>query len=145
MKKNLRILFLCRKNDIYSILFSENKNIDQEIAAIDSINYNGHFIKKSIINKKENFYVVKNGMYIESKSKLLIENSLRNSNFVNTNKDKDLKKLFEVANNDFSMFISNNFSNYLDNENLKNIWGGDWCCEALSLRPREPRLVGILY
>ncbi|MFL2639274.1 MAG: hypothetical protein ACJ0OB_03485 [Flavobacteriaceae bacterium] len=135
------------KNDIYSILFSENKNIDQEIAAIDSINYNGHFIKKSIINKKENFYVVKNGMYIESKSKLLIENSLRNSNFVNTNKDKDLKKLFEVANNDFSMFISNNFSNYLDNENLKNIFDiseiANWIQFDINLNQNKLILSGI--
>ena len=118
------------KKEIHTILFSELKNINQKPIPIDSLKYNGFYIKRSKKNEKEYFHTVKNGFYIQSTSKLLVENCLRSSNFINTSKAKNLKKLYDISGNSLSLFISNNFSNYLNYENFKNIFDiseiSDW-------------------
>ena len=107
------------KNEIKPISFRhfiagyyENKNI------IDSIQYENHLIKK--IGDEEYFYfsTVKNNILIQSKSKLLIENSLRNSNLVKKNTDQELLDLNKISNSSTVLFISEKLENYIDNKEL---------------------------
>ena len=107
------------KNEIKPISFRhfiagyyENKNI------IDSIQYENHLIKK--IGDEEYFYfsTVKNNILIQSKSKLLIENSLRNSNLVKKNTEQDLLDLNKISNSSTVLFISEKLENYIDNKEL---------------------------
>ena len=107
------------KNEIKPISFRhfiagyyENKNI------IDSIQYENHLIKK--IGDEEYFYfsTVKNNILIQSKSKLLIENSLRNSNLVKKNTEQELLDLNKISNSSTVLFISEKLENYIDNKEL---------------------------
>ena len=107
------------KNEIKPISFRyfnagyyENKNI------IDSIQYENHLIKK--IGDEEYFYfsTVKNNVLIQSKSKLLIENSLRNSNLVKKNTEQDLLDLNKISNSNTVLFISEKLEDYIDNKEL---------------------------
>ena len=107
------------KNEIKPISFRhfiagyyKNKNI------IDSIQYENHFIKK--IGDEEYFYfsTVKNNILIQSKSKLLIENSLRNSNLVKKNTEQELLDLNKISNSSTVLFISEKLENYIDNKEL---------------------------
>ena len=107
------------KNEIKPISFRhfiagyyENKNI------IDSIQYENHLIKK--IGDEEYFYfsTVKNNILIQSKSKLLIENSLRNSNLVKKNTEQDLLDLNKISNSNTVLFISEKLEDYIDNKEL---------------------------
>ena len=135
------------KNEIQSIIYSEQKNIINNINIQDSVKYNGFTINR-ILNKQNEYYnTIKNGIYIESKSKLLIENSLRNSNHIYTEKSGDLKKLYNISNSNISLFISNNFSKYLKNSNLRKIFNisniSDWIQFDIELNQHKLTLNGI--
>ena len=115
--KTLTSYHVIGKNEIKPITFRyfiagyyENKNI------IDSIQYENHLIKK--IGDEEYFYfsTVKNNILIQSKSKLLIENSLRNSNLVKKNTEQDLLDLNKISNSNTVLFISEKLEDYI----LKN-------------------------
>ena len=110
------------KNNLQSILFTSEKNILKQHEAKDSLIYNGFIIKKEVTNNIEFFSTVKNGVYIESKSKLLVENSLRNSNYTATIESRDLKKLYNISNSNTTLFISDEFPEYLKNPNLYEIF-----------------------
>ena len=59
------------KKKIRTILFSELKNINQKPIPIDSLKYNGFYIKRSKKYEKEYFHTVKNGFYIQSTLSLI--------------------------------------------------------------------------
>ena len=100
------------KNNLQSIIFSEKKSFYKKVKVEDSVNYNGFTISKKIIDNIEYFSTIKNDIYIESKSKLLVENSLRNSNHTFTDESGDLEKLNKISNTNTTLFISEKFSNY---------------------------------
>ena len=71
------------KKNIIPIYFTslENKNVDID-EIIDSIFYSGSLIKRIGNEKNYKFTTQKNNFHIESKSKLLVENSIRKTNQV---------------------------------------------------------------
>ena len=104
------------KNSLQHILLTDLENVIELKNEIieDSIKYNGFIIKK--LNKNNNTYYSseKNGIYIESINKLLIENSLRNSNHIASNRDNDFDKLYKISNTNISLFISDKLKQYID-------------------------------
>ena len=107
------------KNEIKPISFRhyiagyyENKNI------IDSIEYENHLIKKIGNEEYFHFSTVKNNILIQSESKLLIENSLRNSNLINKNNEEELLDLDKISNSSTVLFISEKLENFIDNKEL---------------------------
>ncbi|MBL6649004.1 MAG: hypothetical protein ISP56_01915 [Flavobacteriaceae bacterium] len=107
------------KNEIKPISFRyfnegyyKNRNI------IDSVLYDGYIIKK--IGNEEYFYfsTVKNNILIQSESKLLIENSIRNSNLVSKKLDQDLLDLNKISNSNTVLFVSEKLKNFIDNKDL---------------------------
>jgi len=135
------------KNEIQSIIYSEQKNVINNINIKDSIKYNGFTIKRIVNEHNEYYNTIKNGIYIESKSKLLVENSLRNSNHINTEKSGDLKKLYNISSSNISLLISNNFSKFLKNSNLKKLFKtsaiSDWIQFDIELNQNKLTLNGI--
>jgi len=135
------------KDEIQSIIYSEQKNVVKNFNILDSVIYNGFTIKRIVDEKNEYYNTIKNGIYIESKNKLLVENSLRNSNHIYTEKSGDLKKLYNISNSNISLFISNNFSKYLKNSNLKELFKtsnvSDWIQFDIELNPNKLILNGI--
>ena len=104
------------KNSLQHILLTDLENVIELKNEIieDSIKYNGFIIKK--LNKNNNTYYSseKNGIYIESINKLLIENSLRDSNHIASNRDNDFDKLYKISNTNISLFISDKLKQYID-------------------------------
>ena len=104
------------KNSLQHILLTDLENVIELKNEIieDSIKYNGYLIKK--LNKNNNTYYSseKNGIYIESINKLLIENSLRDSNHIASNRDNDFDKLYKISNTNISLFISDKLKQYID-------------------------------
>ena len=135
------------KNEIQSIIYSEQKNVINNINIKDSIKYNGFTIKRIVNEHNEYYNTIKNGIYIESKSKLLVENSLRNSNHIYTEKSGDLKKLYNISSSNISLLISNNFSKFLKNSNLKKLFKtsaiSDWIQFDIELNQNKLTLNGI--
>ena len=135
------------KDEIQSIIYSEQKNVINNINIKDSVKYNGFTIKRIVNEHTEYYNTIKNGIYIESKSKLLVENSLRNSNHIYTEKSGDLKTLYNISNSNISLFISNNFSKYLRNSNLKKLFKtsdiSDWIQFDIELNQNKLTLNGI--
>ena len=135
------------KNEIQSIIYSEQNNVINNINIQDSVKYNGFTINRILNEHNEYYNTIKNGIYIESKSKLLVENSLRNSNHIYTEKSGDLKKLYNISNSNISLFISNNFSKYLKNSNLRKIFNNsnisDWIQFDIELNQHKLTLNGI--
>jgi len=104
------------KNSLQHILLTDLENVIELKNEIieDSIKYNGYLIKK--LNKNNNTYYSseKNGIYIESINKLLIENSLRDSNHIASNRGNDFDKLYKISNTNISLFISDKLKKYID-------------------------------
>lgn len=104
------------KNSLQHILLTDLENVIELKNEIieDSIKYNGFIIKK--LNKNNNTYYSseKNGIYIESINKLLIENSLRDSNHIASNRGNDFDKLYKISNTNISLFISDKLKQYID-------------------------------
>ena len=135
------------KNNLQSIIFSEKKSFYKKVKVEDSVNYNGFTISKKIIDNIEYFSTIKNDIYIESKSKLLVENSLRNSNHTLTDESGDLKKLNKISNTNTTLFISEKFSNYLNNTKLKEIFKtsniSDWMQFDVEINKNNLTLNGV--
>ena len=135
------------KNEIQSIIYSEQKNVINNINIKDSVKYNGFTIKRIVNEHNEYYNTIKNGIYIESKSKLLIENSLRNSNHIYTEKSGDLKKLYNISSSNISLLISNNFSKYLKNSTISKLFQtsaiSDWIQFDIELNQNKITLNGI--
>ena len=135
------------KNNLQSIIFSEKKSFYKKVKVEDSVNYNGFTISKKIIDNIEYFSTIKNDIYIESKSKLLVENSLRNSNHTSTDESGNLKKLNKISNTNTTLFISEKFSNYLNNTKLKEIFKtsniSDWMQFDVEINKNNLTLNGV--
>ena len=135
------------KNNLQSIIFSEKKSFYKKLKVEDSVNYNGFTINKKIIDNIEYFSTIKNDIYIESKSKLLVENSLRNSHHTSTDESGDLKKLNKISNTNTTLFISEKFSNYLNNTKLKEIFKtsniSDWMQFDVEINKNNLTLNGV--
>ena len=110
------------KNKITPIIFSKsNTNSKFQKNIIDSIVYDRHIIKR--IGNDNNFYysTLKNGIHIESESKLLIENSIRNSNLVLKNSNNELEELYNISNSNITIFISKELKGFVDSDKLTDI------------------------
>lgn len=135
------------KNNIESIFFSNEKNIRTNYKIEDSTKYDGYIIKKRTIKDINHFSSVKNGIYMESKSKLLIENTLRSSNHMSTEKSSDLKKLYGISDSNVTIFISEKFSQNLNDFNLSNIFNiseiTDWMQYDIEINKNSLTLNGL--
>ena len=135
------------KKNIESIVFSKVQNIRNNYKFKDSTEYNGYIIKKQNIKNITNFSSIKNGIYMESKSKLLIENTLRNSNHMSTEKSSDLRKLYDVSDSNITIFISENFSQNLNDFNPNNIFNiseiTDWMQYDIEINKNSLTLNGL--
>jgi len=110
------------KNKITPIIFSKsNRNSKFQKNIIDSIVYDRHIIKR--IGNDNNFYysTLKNGIHIESESKLLIENSIRNSNLVLKNSNNELEELYNISNSNITIFISKELKGIVGSDKLTDI------------------------
>ena len=110
------------KNKITPIIFSKsNTNSKFQKNIIDSIVYDRHIIKR--IGNDNNFYysTLKNGIHIQSESKLLIENSIRNSNLVLKNSNNELEELYNISNSNIVIFISKELKSFVDSDKLTEI------------------------
>ena len=86
------------KDKIIPIVFSKsNPILNFRKNILDTIFYDKHVIKK--IGSENNFYysTFKNDVFIESKSKLLVENSIRNSNLISKKSDEELIDLYKIS------------------------------------------------
>ncbi|MAV80618.1 MAG: hypothetical protein CMD12_01350 [Flavobacteriales bacterium] len=135
------------KNKIESILITEKSNIKKFHATIDSTNYNGFVIKQNTSNGYTLFSTEKNGIYIESKNKLLVENSLRSSTYLKTENNHNLLKLYNISNSGISLFTQNEFFEFVNSENLKEIFTEieslDWTQYDLDLDNKKLTLNGV--
>ena len=135
------------KNKIESILITEKSNIKKFHATIDSTNYNGFVIKQNTSNGYTLFSTEKNGIYIESKNKLLVENSLRSSTYLKTENKHNLLKLYNISNSGISLFTQNEFFEFVNSENLKEIFTEieslDWTQYDLDLDNKKLTLNGV--
>ena len=64
---------------------------------------------------------MKNGIHIQSESKLLIENSIRNSNLVLKNSNNELEELYNISNSNIVIFISKELKSFVDSDKLTDI------------------------
>ena len=135
------------KNKIESILITEKSNIKKFHESIDSTNYNGFVIKQNTNNGYTLFSTEKNGIYIESRNKLLVENSLRSSTYLKTENNHNLIKLYNIANSDISLFTQNEFFRFINSDNLKEIFTEseslDWTQYDLDLDNKKLTLNGV--
>tara|TARA_B100001093_G_scaffold238302_1_gene228326 strand:- start:15520 stop:17898 length:2379 start_codon:yes stop_codon:yes gene_type:complete len=135
------------KKNIETIVFSKVQNIRNNFKVQDSVKYSGYVIKKQNIENVDYFSSVKNGIYMESKSKLLIENTLRNSNYMSTEKSSNLRKLFDISDSNITIFISENFSRNLNDLNLNNIFNlseiTDWMQYDIEINKNSLILNGL--
>ena len=135
------------KNKLQSIIFSKKQNSVFSKKVLDSIEYNGFIIKRRQVNNIDHFSSEKNGVYFESISKLLIENTLRNSNHMSVEKSTDLKRLYDISNSNMTIFISENFSQYFKNTNLNKIFNisqiTDWMQFDIELNNNSMVLNGL--
>ena len=135
------------KNKIESILVTEKSNIKKFHETIDSTNYNGFVIKQNTSNGYTLFSTEKNGIYIESKNKLLVENSLRSSTYLKTENNHNLLKLYNISNSGISLFTQNEFFEFVNSENLKEIFTEseslDWTQYDLDLDNKKLTLNGV--
>ncbi|MGB0487180.1 MAG: hypothetical protein ACPGJB_03975, partial [Flavobacteriaceae bacterium] len=95
------------KDKIIPIVFSKsNPMLNFRKNILDTIFYDKHVIKK--IGSDNNFYysTFKNDIFIESKSKLLVENSIRNSNLISKKSDKELIDLYKISDSKIVIFVS---------------------------------------
>ena len=135
------------KKNIETIVFSKVQNIRNNFKVQDSLMYSGYVINKQNIKNVDYFSSVKNGIYMGSKSKLLIENTLRNSNYMSTEKSSNLRKLFNISDSNITIFISENFSRNLTDLNLNNIFNlseiTDWMQYDIEINKKSLILNGL--
>ena len=107
------------KNKIIPIVFSNsNPMLNFRKNILDTIFYDKHVIKK--IGSENNFYysTFKNDTFIESKSKLLVENSIRNSNLISKKSDKELIDLYKISDSKIVIFVSEKLQQYIKPKEL---------------------------
>ena len=135
------------KNKIESILITESSNIKKNHKAVDSTNYSGFVIRQNNEKGYTLFSTVKNGIYLESKNKLLVENSLRSSTYLKTENNHNLSKLLNIANSNISLFTQNEFFEFVDSQNLKEVFveneSLDWTQYDLDLDNKKLTLNGV--
>ncbi len=138
------------KKSIIPIYFtnSENKKIESKVV-IDSILYDGSIIKRVGTEKKYKFVTKKNNVTIESESKLLVENTIRKSNHVFKDKVSDLSKLYNISNSKIALFISDDFKNYIENEELFSLFNitkfSEWIQYDIDLNQNGTTLNGLAF
>ena len=109
-------------DEIQPLIITSELNIEKNLEVIDSTVYNGFTIRQIKFNDNYLFSAVKNGIYLESKSKLLIENSLRNSTHLKTESNSDLLKLYQISNSKISLLYNGKFSKNLNDDNITTLF-----------------------
>ncbi|MGY8946349.1 MAG: hypothetical protein ACKVJS_04765 [Flavobacteriales bacterium] len=139
------------KNSLEHILFTDLENVVKLEDGVleDSINYNGFKIKKLIKNNKSFYSAEKNGIYIESINKLLIENSLRNSNYLSNDLNNDFDKLYNSSSSNISLFISDHLKKYIDIPELSDFFNisdiSDWIQFDVDFNQNQLMLNGLSF
>ncbi len=123
LDKPLVISYHDMGNDkIHPLIITSELNIEKNLEVIDSTVYNGFAIRQIKFNDNYLFSAVKNGIYLQSKSKLLIENSLRNSTYLKTESNSDLSKLYQISNSKISLLYNGKFSKILNDDNTNSLF-----------------------
>ena len=139
------------KNNLKHVLFTETKNVikQKNESTEDSINYNGYIIKKLKKNNKLYYFTEKNGVYIESTEKLLIENSLRNSNHISSDVESDFEKLYKSSSSNISLLFSDELKKYIDIPKLLDFYNishiSDWIQFDVDFNKNQLTLHGLLF
>ena len=139
------------KNSLEYILFTEFENVMELKNEIieDSINYNGFVIKKITTNNQSFFFTKRNGIYIQSINKLLIENSLRNSNHVISDVNNDFYKLYNSSSSKISLFINDQLKEHVDISKISDFISiseiSDWIQFDVNFNPNELMLNGLAF
>ena len=139
------------KNNLKHVLFTETKNVikQKNESTEDSINYNGYIIKKLKKNNKLYYFTEKNGVYIESTEKLLIENSLRNSNHISSGVESDFEKLYKSSSSNISLLFSDELKKYIDIPKLLDFYNishiSDWIQFDVDFNKNQLTLHGLLF
>ncbi|WP_335964631.1 ribonuclease HII [Galbibacter sp. PAP.153] len=142
-KNEFNYTLICKNhNDLFSIDSTVNRKVEE-------IKYEGASIKVLSIGEKQIFSTSVNNYFIGSSSRLLIENLIRNTG--NLKADKNLEKLYQVAQNNIAanIFINhkesaNLFQNVLS-KNLSNnmVEFNDWTSVDASIAQDYIKLNGI--
>jgi hypothetical protein len=139
------------KNNLKHVLFTEKENVIKlkNETTEDSINYNGYIIKKFKNNNKLYYYTKKNGVYIESTEKLLIENSLRNSNHISSSVESDFEKLYKSSSSNISLLLSDELKKHIDIPELLDFYNishiSDWIQFDVDFNQNQLTLHGLLF
>ena len=139
------------KNNLKHVLFTETKNVikQKNESTEDSINYNGYIIKKLKKNNKLYYFTEKNGVYIESTEKLLIENSLRNSNHISSDVESDFEKLYKSSSSNISLLFSDKLKKYINIRELLDFYNishiSDWIQFDVDFNQNQLTLHGLLF
>jgi len=139
------------KNNLKHVLFTEKENVikQKNESTEDSINYNGYIIKKLKKINKLYYSTLKNGVYIESTEKLLIENSLRNSNHINDGDQSDFEKLYKSSSSNISLLFSDKLKKYINIRELLDFYNishiSDWIQFDVDFNQNQLTLHGLLF
>ena len=148
LDKPLIISYHDMGNDkIQPIIITEESNIEKNLEVIDSTTYNGFTIKQIKFNERYLFSAVKNGIYLESNSKLLIENSLRNSTYLKTENSSDMLRLYQISNSKISLLYNGKFSKILKDNDLAALFfqneTSDWMQNDIDIKNNKLTVNGV--
>ncbi len=139
------------KNSLEYILFTEFENVlelKNEVLE-DSINYNGFIIKKIKTNNKSFYFTKKNGVYMQSLNKLLIENSLRNSNHISSDINNEFYKLYQSSSSKISLLINDQLKKHIDISEISDFFSvsdiSDWIQFDVNVNPSQLMLNGLAF
>ena len=148
LDKPLIISYHDMGNDkIQPIIITDELNIEKNLEVIDSTIYNGFTIKQIKFNESYLFSAVKNGIYLESKSKLLIENSLRNSTHLKTENSSDMLRLYQISNSNISLLYNGKISKILKDNDLATLFfqneASDWMQNDIDIKNNKLTVNGV--
>ena len=148
LDKPLIISYHDMGNDkIQPIIITDELNIEKNLEVIDSTIYNGFTIKQIKFNESYLFSAVKNGIYLESKSKLLIENSLRNSTHLKTKNSSDMLRLYQISNSNISLLYNGKISKILKDNDLATLFfqneASDWMQNDIDIKNNKLTVNGV--
>tara|TARA_B100000925_G_scaffold288744_1_gene270332 strand:- start:772 stop:3147 length:2376 start_codon:yes stop_codon:yes gene_type:complete len=148
LDKPLIISYHDMGNDKFQpIIITDELNIEKNLEVIDSTTYNGFTIKQIKFNESYLFSAVKNGIYLESKSKLLIENSLRNSTHLKTENSSDMLRLYQISNSKISLLYNGKFSKILKDNDLAALFfqneTSDWMQNDIDIKNNKLTVNGV--
>ena len=139
------------KNSLEYILFTEFENVlelKNEVLEY-SINYNGFIIKKIKTNNKSFYFTKKNGVYMQSLNKLLIENSLRNSNHISSDINNEFYKLYQASSSKISLLINDKLKKHIDISEISDFFSvsdiSDWIQFDVNVNPSQLMLNGLAF